>query len=74
MAIPSSVLAWRTPWTEEAGGLRSTGSHRVGHEWVSLQTPQERLPAVGFPMSRIDVPHPVFSLMCSVPCQPTELF
>ena len=26
MAPHSSILAWRTPWTEEPGGLRSTGS------------------------------------------------
>ena len=25
MATHSSVLAWRTPWTEEPGGLRSMG-------------------------------------------------
>ena len=31
MAIHSGVLAWRIPWTEEPGGLQSTGSHRVGH-------------------------------------------
>ena len=27
MATPSSVLAWEIPWTEEPGGLQSTGSH-----------------------------------------------
>ena len=32
MATHSNVLAWRTPWTEEAGGLQSTGSQRVGHD------------------------------------------
>ena len=26
MATHSSVLAWRIPWTEEAGHLQSTGS------------------------------------------------
>ena len=30
MATHSSILAWRIPWTEEPGGLRSTGSQRVG--------------------------------------------
>ena len=34
MAAHSSVLAWRIPWTEEPGGLQSTGSQRVGHDWV----------------------------------------
>ena len=27
----SSVLAWKISWTEESGGLHSTGSQRVGH-------------------------------------------
>ena len=31
MATHSSILAWRIPWTEEAGGLQSMGSQRVGH-------------------------------------------
>ena len=31
MATHSSVLAWRIPWTEEAGGLQSMGSQRAGH-------------------------------------------
>ena len=31
MATHFSILAWRTPWTEEPGGLESTGSHRVEH-------------------------------------------
>ena len=25
MTTHSSILAWRIPWTEEPGGLRSTG-------------------------------------------------
>ena len=32
MAIHSSVLAWRIPWTEEPGGLQSVGSQRVRHD------------------------------------------
>ena len=32
MATHSSILAWRMPWTEEAGGLQSMGSQRVGHD------------------------------------------
>ena len=31
IAIYSSNLAWRIPWTEESGGLQSMGSQRVGH-------------------------------------------
>ena len=35
MATHSSVLAWRTPGTEEPGGLQSMGSLRVGHDWAT---------------------------------------
>ena len=28
--------AWRMPWTEEPGGLQSTGSHSVRHNWSDL--------------------------------------
>ena len=31
MGTHSSILAWRIPWMEEAGGLQSLGSQRVGH-------------------------------------------
>ena len=32
MAIHSSILAWRIPWTGEPGGLQSMTSQRVGHD------------------------------------------
>ena len=32
MATHSSILVWRIPWTEEPGGLQSTGSQRVAHD------------------------------------------
>ena len=32
VATHSSILAWRNPWTEELGGLQSTGWKRVGHD------------------------------------------
>ena len=35
IAIQSSILAWRIPWTEEPGGLQSMGPQRVGHNWVT---------------------------------------
>ena len=34
MAMPSSILAWEIPWTEEPGGLQSVGSQREGHKLV----------------------------------------
>ena len=33
MATHSSILAWRIPWTEEPGGLQSTGSQ--SRAWLS---------------------------------------
>ena len=35
MAPHSSTLAWKIPWTEEPGRLRSMGSLRVGHDWAT---------------------------------------
>ena len=35
MAAHSSILAWRTPWTEEPGGLQSMGSQRVDRTEVT---------------------------------------
>ena len=32
MAIHSSIIAWKIPWTEELGRLQSMGSQRVGHD------------------------------------------
>ena len=32
MAIHSSILAWRIPWTKESGELLSIGSPRVGYD------------------------------------------
>ena len=49
MATHSSILVWRIPWTEEPGGLQSTGSQRVGLDWVtslslSLLNEQGKIP------------------------------
>ena len=35
MAIHSSTLAWKIPWTEEPDRLQSVGSQRVGHDWAT---------------------------------------
>ena len=34
MVSHCSILGWRTPWTEEPGGLQSIGLHRVGHDFA----------------------------------------
>ena len=31
MATHFNILTWEIPWTEEAGGLQSMGSQRVGN-------------------------------------------
>ena len=33
MATHSSILAWKSPWTEDPGGPWSMGSQRVRHNW-----------------------------------------
>ena len=38
MATSSSILAQRIPWTEEPGGLQSTGSQRIGQDQVHAHT------------------------------------
>ena len=32
VAIHSSTIAWKIPWTEKLGRLQSMGSQRVGHD------------------------------------------
>ena len=40
MASHSSILAWKNPWTEESGGLKSMGLHaracvhKGGGRWI----------------------------------------
>ena len=46
MATHSSTLAWRIPGTGEPGGLPSTGSHRVGHDWSDSAAAEVRCPFV----------------------------
>ena len=35
MALHSSTLAWKIPWTKEPGRLQSMRLQRVGHDWVT---------------------------------------
>ena len=32
MAVHSSTIAWKIPWTEEPGRLQSMGLQKVGHD------------------------------------------
>ena len=38
IAIHSSILAQRIPWTEEPGGLQSMGSQRIRDDWDTKHT------------------------------------
>ena len=40
MATHSSILVWEIPWTEEPGGLHSTGLRRVRHDLATKQQQQ----------------------------------
>ena len=39
LTIHSRILACRSPWTEEPGGLQSMGSHRVRPELARMNRP-----------------------------------
>ena len=41
IATCSSIPAWEIPWTEEPGGLQSTGSQRVGHDLVTRKQKEQ---------------------------------
>ena len=49
MTAHSGFLAWRIPWTEEPGGLHSTGSQRVRYD---LATKHTRIFII-FPFSKV---------------------
>ena len=39
IAIHSRTIAWKIPWIEEPGRLKSMGSQRVGHNWATSLSP-----------------------------------
>ena len=42
----SCILGWRTPWTEDPGGLQSLGSHRVRHNRCDLAHTHVRISGI----------------------------
>ena len=53
MAMHSSILTWKTPWTEKLGRLQFMGSQGVGNDWqltlsvmVGMKTKYLRLSGV----------------------------
>ena len=68
MAIHSSTLAWKIPWTEEPGRLQSLGSQRGGHDWATSLSLSFFF-ACG-PTFLFGLTQPHYSLMCGYvfPC------
>ena len=48
MAIHLGILAWRIPWTEELGGLQSTGSQRLLENPHAVSCPTPFQDSLGF--------------------------
>ena len=46
MAIHSTILAWKIPWTEEPGGLPTMGSQGIRHDWAQHNNKEEAKPSV----------------------------
>ena len=46
MATHSSIVSWRIPWTEEPGGLQTTGAQRVRYDWSNLIHTRELVNAI----------------------------
>ena len=46
MATHASILAWRSPWTEEPGGLQYLGLQRCGNQLLKLVFPTSPIPLV----------------------------
>ena len=84
MAAHSSILAWRTPWTDDSGGLQSMGSQRLGHDWATKHTchilklknfswPQEEIPYLWALTCLFSLPSVQFSSVaqsCPTLCNP----
>ena len=61
MATHSGILAWRIPWTEEAGRITVHGVSRVGHDWATKAPPP---PSQTIPQKTI-----LWHLVLPRPCQ-----
>ena len=61
MAIHSSILAWKIPWTEEPGRLPSMGLQRVGHNGAHTHRPCRTKPSPSFPSTwNFGISHSIF--------------
>ena len=66
MAVHSSTLAWKIPWTEEPVRLQSMGSQRVGHDWAT---------SLYFTFMSIELMMPsIHLILCHPPLLPFSIF
>ena len=66
----TSILAWRTPWTEKPGGLQATGSWRVGHHWATNTTLKRFKPLLRKTVTDRKLAKPIFiKSMLLNPCK-----
>ena len=66
MTTHSNILVWRTPWTQEPGRLRSTGSKRARHMTEAIEHTHTESPVVKNPPSNGGDEH-------SIPGQGTKI-
>ena len=65
MAIHSSILAWKIPWTEEPGGLQCMGLHRVRQDGACMHAHQPRLASWERPLWAAREPRLVGGALCA---------
>ena len=70
MAIHSSILSWRIPWTDETGGLRSMESQKVSHDWVTFTHSLIQV----FIMVKIKIQSPQWISQCLLALSALSLF
>ena len=64
MATHLSILAWRTPWMEELGGLQSMGSQRVRHNWVTDTPNSQAIPTPSSPLATMSLFSVLWTCFC----------
>ena len=64
----SSILAWRTSWTEEPGELWSVGLQRVVHNWMRKHSTAQALGKMGVcALSRVWLFPTPWTIACQAP-------
>ena len=59
MSAHSAIPAWKTPWTEQPGGLQSTGSQRIRHNRATEHTAQHKAVAINIGNISMHADHPI---------------